>query len=75
MSIPKIKVDWDIDSHMAVHDRISGIIDDSRELKGMWHACLLNLKRSPLIHHCHVQILSADRTAVMRLMFSIKPYF
>ena len=34
MSLPKIKVDWDVASHMAVHDRISGIINDSKELNG-----------------------------------------
>ena len=34
LSLPSIKVDWDTASHMAVHDRISEIIDDGKELKG-----------------------------------------
>ena len=52
LSLPSIKVDWDTASHMAVHDRISGIIDDGKELKGIGRFRFRNL-----VQPCHISYL------------------
>ncbi|XP_028400594.1 uncharacterized protein LOC114523764 [Dendronephthya gigantea] len=70
VSLPKIQVDWDTASHMALHDRISGIIEDSKELKvllaGTTDDAGVNEKRGEFLSNVQLEITTEDVAIEMK---------